>query len=352
MAPAGQPRAGAATAAEVTGIGTLYAGVEYNHRREAIPRPRPRLPHAGRNRSDGAARRHAGGGCPPGRPRLVRRDPRRTAGRVAARRRADQPGVRRQDRDLAVGARAARAGFPRSRRGSSSAARWTASAGRFRATLVVQGSGDPDFHVENGFLVAQALNELGVERVTGAVIVNQHFWMGWENGSDGPRARPGQARGADGDAPAPGARPQAVGPRHEGELAGVRGAAGSPASQPPRVVVAAGSASTATRPRGRCWSSTARNPWPRSCGASTATRTTISSGWRRAGSGGRPRGARDGALPASARDVEQPKPPRARQQPPRPASSFACCASSGGPASASACRWSRCCRWRGAIRAR
>jgi D-alanyl-D-alanine carboxypeptidase len=56
--------------------------------------------------------------------------------------------------------------------------------------LVVQGSGDPDFHVENAFLVAQALNEVGVERVTGAVIVNQRFWMGWENGSAGREPDP------------------------------------------------------------------------------------------------------------------------------------------------------------------
>jgi D-alanyl-D-alanine carboxypeptidase/D-alanyl-D-alanine-endopeptidase (penicillin-binding protein 4) len=56
--------------------------------------------------------------------------------------------------------------------------------------LVVLGSGDPDFHVENAFLVAQALNEVAVERVTGAIIVNQKFWMGWENGSAGRNPDP------------------------------------------------------------------------------------------------------------------------------------------------------------------
>ncbi len=56
--------------------------------------------------------------------------------------------------------------------------------------LVVQGGGDPDFHVENAFLVARALNELGVERVTGSVIVSQRFWMGWENGSEGREPDP------------------------------------------------------------------------------------------------------------------------------------------------------------------
>jgi D-alanyl-D-alanine carboxypeptidase/D-alanyl-D-alanine-endopeptidase (penicillin-binding protein 4) len=56
--------------------------------------------------------------------------------------------------------------------------------------LIVLGSGDPDFHVENAFLVAQALNEMGVERVTGALIVNQKFWIGWENGSAGTNPNP------------------------------------------------------------------------------------------------------------------------------------------------------------------
>ena len=56
--------------------------------------------------------------------------------------------------------------------------------------LVVQGSGDPDFHVENAFLVGRALNDLNVGRVTGAVIVNQRFWMGWENGSAGREPDP------------------------------------------------------------------------------------------------------------------------------------------------------------------
>ncbi len=58
------------------------------------------------------------------------------------------------------------------------------------ADLVVPGGADPDFHGENAFLVAQALNELHVERVTGSVIVNRRFWMGWENGSEGRQPDP------------------------------------------------------------------------------------------------------------------------------------------------------------------
>ncbi len=57
--------------------------------------------------------------------------------------------------------------------------------GVLKGDLVVQGAGDPDFHAENAFLVARALNDLHVERVTGAVIVNSRFWIGWENGSEG-----------------------------------------------------------------------------------------------------------------------------------------------------------------------
>ncbi len=56
--------------------------------------------------------------------------------------------------------------------------------------LVVRGAGDPDFHAENAFLVASALNRLGVRRVTGSVVVDGTFWMGWENGSQGMNKDP------------------------------------------------------------------------------------------------------------------------------------------------------------------
>lgn len=51
--------------------------------------------------------------------------------------------------------------------------------------LVVQGGNDPDFHQENAFLLAMALNQRGVQRVNGALVVDRRFWMGWENGSSG-----------------------------------------------------------------------------------------------------------------------------------------------------------------------
>ncbi len=57
--------------------------------------------------------------------------------------------------------------------------------GLLQGDLLVEGSGDPDFHAENAFLVAAALNRLSVRQVTGALMVNSRFWMGWENGSAG-----------------------------------------------------------------------------------------------------------------------------------------------------------------------
>lgn len=62
--------------------------------------------------------------------------------------------------------------------------------GRVRGDLVVQGSGDPDFQVENALLVARTLNEMGIAEVHGAVVVNDRFWMGWENGSAGTEPDP------------------------------------------------------------------------------------------------------------------------------------------------------------------
>jgi D-alanyl-D-alanine carboxypeptidase/D-alanyl-D-alanine-endopeptidase (penicillin-binding protein 4) len=62
--------------------------------------------------------------------------------------------------------------------------------GILKGDLVVQGSGDPDFQAENAFLVAQALNRMGVRRVMGSIVVDDTFWMGWENGSQGMNPDP------------------------------------------------------------------------------------------------------------------------------------------------------------------
>ena len=64
------------------------------------------------------------------------------------------------------------------------------SSGRLDGDLVVEGGGDPDFHVENAFLVAAQLNRAGVRRVNGVLAVDARFWTGWEGGSDGTLADP------------------------------------------------------------------------------------------------------------------------------------------------------------------
>jgi len=57
--------------------------------------------------------------------------------------------------------------------------------GVLHGDLVVQGGGDPDFHVENAQLIAQRLRDLGIRSVEGTLYVNQGFWIGWERGSEG-----------------------------------------------------------------------------------------------------------------------------------------------------------------------
>lgn len=53
--------------------------------------------------------------------------------------------------------------------------------------LVVLGDADPDFHLDNVFEVARRLNERGVVALTGDVLVDEDFWLGWEGGSEGRR---------------------------------------------------------------------------------------------------------------------------------------------------------------------
>jgi serine-type D-Ala-D-Ala carboxypeptidase/endopeptidase (penicillin-binding protein 4) len=64
--------------------------------------------------------------------------------------------------------------------------------GELPGDLLVQGGGDPDFQVENAMLVARELNRAGVRRVSGALVVNHQFWMGWEGGSQGREPDPGK----------------------------------------------------------------------------------------------------------------------------------------------------------------
>jgi D-alanyl-D-alanine carboxypeptidase/D-alanyl-D-alanine-endopeptidase (penicillin-binding protein 4) len=56
--------------------------------------------------------------------------------------------------------------------------------GRLAGDLVVSGGGDPDFHQENAWLVAAALNRRGIRSIGGDLVVRGTFWMGWEHGVD------------------------------------------------------------------------------------------------------------------------------------------------------------------------
>jgi D-alanyl-D-alanine carboxypeptidase/D-alanyl-D-alanine-endopeptidase (penicillin-binding protein 4) len=55
---------------------------------------------------------------------------------------------------------------------------------RIDGSLVIRGGGDPDFQVENAFLVAREFNRLGIHEVTGDLLISGSFWMGWENGAE------------------------------------------------------------------------------------------------------------------------------------------------------------------------
>ena len=58
--------------------------------------------------------------------------------------------------------------------------------------LLVRGAGDVNFQIENAMLVAHALNRIGIRRVTGRLVVDPMFWMGWEGGSSGTQKDPVQ----------------------------------------------------------------------------------------------------------------------------------------------------------------
>jgi D-alanyl-D-alanine carboxypeptidase/D-alanyl-D-alanine-endopeptidase (penicillin-binding protein 4) len=67
-----------------------------------------------------------------------------------------------------------------------------ARSGVLQGALVVRGGGDPDFHVENAFMVASELNRLGVRTVTGDMWLTGEFWIGWENGVERRIMDPGE----------------------------------------------------------------------------------------------------------------------------------------------------------------
>jgi len=56
-------------------------------------------------------------------------------------------------------------------------------SGLLEGELLVLGGGDPDFHVENAYLVARSLNRQGIRDVRGSLLVDGRFWIGWEGGA-------------------------------------------------------------------------------------------------------------------------------------------------------------------------
>ncbi|MEN6525063.1 MAG: D-alanyl-D-alanine carboxypeptidase [Candidatus Polarisedimenticolia bacterium] len=121
----------------------------------------------------------------------------------------------------------------------------TVRAGELQGDLVVEGTGDPDFRPENAMLVALKLNELGIKRIHGALVVNRRFWIGWENGSQGrdpdPAKRALTMNARLRQALDPG-RWNGLMRRSWVELAAARGL---DAQRPPKVVVAGGSRESA-----------------------------------------------------------------------------------------------------------
>ncbi len=53
--------------------------------------------------------------------------------------------------------------------------------------LLVRGGADPDFQLENAWLVAERLEQLGIHDVTGDLVIDGTFWMGWDQGVRGRR---------------------------------------------------------------------------------------------------------------------------------------------------------------------
>ncbi len=62
--------------------------------------------------------------------------------------------------------------------------RWSPESGVLRGRLVVRGGGDPDFQLENAFMVARELERLGLREVREGLVVEGPFLMGWEGGPE------------------------------------------------------------------------------------------------------------------------------------------------------------------------
>jgi D-alanyl-D-alanine carboxypeptidase/D-alanyl-D-alanine-endopeptidase (penicillin-binding protein 4) len=70
--------------------------------------------------------------------------------------------------------------------------RCTAVDGVLQGDLLLVGGADPDFQTENAWLMAEALNDLGVRGVSGNLFIEGTFWMGWERGAERRETDPGR----------------------------------------------------------------------------------------------------------------------------------------------------------------
>ncbi|MCP4895916.1 MAG: hypothetical protein GY906_02990, partial [bacterium] len=68
------------------------------------------------------------------------------------------------------------------------------STGVLTGTLVVRGEGDPDLQLENLFLMARKLNQLGIRRVSEGLELQGVVTLGWEHGSEGRISDPRRRR--------------------------------------------------------------------------------------------------------------------------------------------------------------
>ncbi len=123
--------------------------------------------------------------------------------------------------------------------------------------LIVRGGGDPDFQPENAFLVAAALNRAGINRVDGRLLVDDLFWIGWEQGNGLNGQDPGRRAGEMAGRLRRAFDPDRWNDSSRKAWMGLAQREGLDASRPPRVVIAGGtgragpdSAATSTTPAG------------------------------------------------------------------------------------------------------
>ena len=62
---------------------------------------------------------------------------------------------------------------------------WPPESGELVGDIIVLGGADPDFQLENAFMVTVWLNEIGIRSIRGRLLVDDRFWIGWEKGSAG-----------------------------------------------------------------------------------------------------------------------------------------------------------------------